>query len=240
MAVERHWDNATLKVHQAKYIDDMLHKFKLADAYTVSTPGEVGAVIPGSNKPLAVEVPYQALVGRLLYARVATRPDIAEAVSKLCRVMAKPEERHWQAAKRVLRYLKGTKTLGLLFSGGKADGLLHGYCDADWAGDVVSRRSTTGFVFMLCGASSEATVIFEDNQSCIALTRNPMTHGRSKHIAIKYHFTREKVLSGEVAIEYCPTAQMVKDALTKALESTRSSPCKCWARDDCMASGGVV
>eukprot|EP00873_Tetraselmis_striata_P000272 jgi/Tetstr1/420536/TSEL_011626.t1 len=261
MAVERDWDNATLKVHQAKYIDDMVHKFNLADAYAVSTPAEVGADVPGSNKPLAAEMPYQALVGSLLYAMVATRPDIAEAVSKLCRVMAKPEERHWQAAKRVLRYLKGTKTLGLTFSGGKADGLLHGYCDADWAGDVVSRRSTTGFVFMLCGAAvswksqlqatvalstaeaeymalcaavcealflrellrelccaqSEATVIFEDNQSCIALTRNPMTHGRSKHIAIKYHFTREKVLSGEVAIEYCPTAQMVADALTKAL-----------------------
>eukprot|EP00873_Tetraselmis_striata_P007787 jgi/Tetstr1/428051/TSEL_018107.t1 len=69
----------------------------------------------------------------------------------------------------------------------------------------------------LCCAQSEATVIFEDNQSCIALTRSPMTHGRSKHIAIKYHFTREKVLSGEVAIEYCPTAQMVPNALTKAL-----------------------
>eukprot|EP00873_Tetraselmis_striata_P007785 jgi/Tetstr1/428049/TSEL_018105.t1 len=261
MAVERDWDNATLKVHQAKYIDDMLHKFNLADAYAVSTPAEVGADVPGTNKPLAAEMPYQALVGSLLYAMVATRPDIAEAVSKLCRVMAKPEERHWQATKRVLRYLKGTNILGLTFSGGKADGLLHGYCDADWAGDVASRCSTTGFVFMLCGAAvswksqlqatvalstaeaeymalcgavcealflrellrklccaqSEATVIFEDNQSCIALTRNPMTHGRSKHIAIKYHFTREKVLSGEVAIEYCPTAQMVADALTKAL-----------------------
>eukprot|EP00873_Tetraselmis_striata_P010327 jgi/Tetstr1/430591/TSEL_020388.t1 len=261
MAVEQDWDNATLKVHQAKYIDDMVHKFNLADAYAVSTPAEVGADVPGSNKALAAEMPYQALVGSLLYAMVATRPDIAEAVSKLCRVMAKPEERHWQAAKRVLRYLTGTKTLGLTFSGGKADGLLHGYCDADWAGDVVSRRSTTGFVFMLCGAAvswksqlratvalstaeaeymalcaavcealflrellrelccaqSEATVIFEDNHSCIALTRNPTTHGRSKHIAIKYHFTLEKVLSGEVAIEYCPTAQMVADALTKAL-----------------------
>eukprot|EP00873_Tetraselmis_striata_P038947 jgi/Tetstr1/459211/TSEL_004655.t1 len=259
MAVERDWDNATLKVHHAKYIDDMLHKFDLADAYAVSTPAEVGADIPGSNKPLAAEVPYHALVDSQLYAMVAIRPDIAEAVSKLCRAMAKPEERHCQAAKRVLRYLKGTKTLGLTFSGGKADGLLHGYCDADWAGDVVSRRSTAGFVFMLCGAAvswksqlhatvalstaeavalcaavcealflrellrklccaqSEATVVFEDNQSCIALTRSPMTHGRSKHIAIKYHFTRDKVLSGEVAIEYCPTAQMVADALTKAL-----------------------
>ena len=112
MAVERDWDNATLKVHQAKYIDDMVHKFNLADAYAVSTPAEVGADVPGSNKPLAAEMPYQALVGSLLYAMVATRPDIAEAVSKLCRVMAKPEERHWQAAKRVLRYLKGTQNPG--------------------------------------------------------------------------------------------------------------------------------
>eukprot|EP00873_Tetraselmis_striata_P021410 jgi/Tetstr1/441674/TSEL_029899.t1 len=286
MAVERHWDNATLKVHQAKYIDDMVHKFNLADAYAVSTPAEVGADVPGSNKPLAAQMPYQALVGSLLYAMVATRPDIAQAVGKLCRVMAKPEERHWQAAKRVLRYLKGTKTLGLTFSGGKADGLLHGYCDADWAGDVVSRRSTTGFVFMLCGAAvswksqlhatvalstaeaeymawcaavcealflrellrelccaqSEATVIFEDNQSCIALTRNPMTHGRSKHIAIKYHFTREKVLSGEVAIEYCPTAEMVADALTKPLGRLKHAEfaMQMLGADDCMASGGVV
>eukprot|EP00873_Tetraselmis_striata_P000861 jgi/Tetstr1/421125/TSEL_012168.t1 len=56
MAVERDWDNATLKVHQAKYIDDMLHKFNPAAPYAVSTPAEVGADIPGSNKPLAAEV----------------------------------------------------------------------------------------------------------------------------------------------------------------------------------------
>eukprot|EP00873_Tetraselmis_striata_P018887 jgi/Tetstr1/439151/TSEL_027603.t1 len=63
------WDNATLKVHQAKYIDDMLHKFNLAYAFA-------------------------ALVCSVLDAMVATRPNIAEAVSKLCRAMAKPEERH--------------------------------------------------------------------------------------------------------------------------------------------------
>eukprot|EP00873_Tetraselmis_striata_P036459 jgi/Tetstr1/456723/TSEL_043420.t1 len=94
MAVERDWDNARLKVHQAKYIDDMLHKFNLACACAVSTPAEIGADIPGSNKPLAAEVPYQTLVCSVLDAMVATRPNIAEAVSKLCRVMAKPEERH--------------------------------------------------------------------------------------------------------------------------------------------------
>eukprot|EP00873_Tetraselmis_striata_P007808 jgi/Tetstr1/428072/TSEL_018127.t1 len=227
MAGERDWDNATLKVHQAKYIDDML----LADAYVVSNPAEVGADIHGSNKPLAAEVPYHALVGSLLYTMVATRPDIVEAVSKLSRAMAKPEERHCQAAKRVLRYLKGTKTLGLTFSGGKADGLLHGYCDADWAGDVVSRRSTTGFVFMLCGAAVswksqlQATVALSTAEAeyvalcaavCEALFLRELLL-LCKHIAIKYHLTRENMLSGEVAIEYRTTAHMVADALTKAL-----------------------
>eukprot|EP00873_Tetraselmis_striata_P038175 jgi/Tetstr1/458439/TSEL_044874.t1 len=216
MAVERDWDNATLKVHQAKYIDDMVHKFNLADAYAASTPAEVGADVPGSHKPLAAEMPYQALEGSLLYAMVATRPDIAEAVSKLCRVMAKPEERHWQAAKRVLRYLKAAvswksqlqATVALSTAEAEYMALCAAVCEELFLRELLRE---------LCCAQSEATVIFEDNQSCIALTRNPMTHGRSKHISIKYHFTREKVLSGEVAIEYCPTAQMVADALTKAL-----------------------
>eukprot|EP00873_Tetraselmis_striata_P029509 jgi/Tetstr1/449773/TSEL_036837.t1 len=214
MAVERDWDNATLKVHRAKYINDMVHKFYFADAYAVSTPAEVGADVPGSNKPLAAEMPYQALVGSLLYAMVATRPDIAEAVSKLCRVMAKPEERHWQAAKRVLRYLKVSwksqlhATVALSTAEAEYMALCAAVCEALFLRELLRE---------LCCAQSEATVIFEDNQSCIALTRNPMTHGRSKHIAIKYHFTRERVLSGEVANEYRPTAHMVADALTKPL-----------------------
>eukprot|EP00873_Tetraselmis_striata_P041907 jgi/Tetstr1/462171/TSEL_007236.t1 len=90
MAVERDWDNAMLKVHQAKYIDDMMHKFNLAHAYAVSTPAEVGADVPGSNKPLAAEMPYHALVGSLLYAMVATRPDIAEAVPCLVHTSQHP------------------------------------------------------------------------------------------------------------------------------------------------------
>eukprot|EP00873_Tetraselmis_striata_P038026 jgi/Tetstr1/458290/TSEL_044776.t1 len=166
MAVERDWDNATLKVHQARYIDDMLHKFNLADAYAASTPAEVGADVPGSNKPLAAEMPYHALVGSLLYAMVATRPDIAEAVSKLCRVKAKPEERHWQAAKRVLRYLKSQLHATVALSTAEAEYMALGaaVCEALFLRELLRE---------LCCAQSEATVIFEDNQSCIALTRTP-------------------------------------------------------------------
>ena len=142
------------------------------------------------------------------------------------------------AAKRVLRYLKGTRELGLTFRR-DADGLqLFGACDADWASDVDDRRSTTGFAFMAqkegaaiswnskkqptaaissseaeyqamsaavqevlylrslleeMGVKSEgATVIQEDNQSCIKMCKNPVMQKRTKHIDIKHHFVRER------------------------------------------------
>ena len=61
------------------------------------------------------------------------------------------------------------------------------------------------------------TVIKDDNQSCIALTKNPVFTARTKHIDIKYHYVREKVENKEVKFEYCATTNMVADVLTKAL-----------------------
>ncbi len=61
------------------------------------------------------------------------------------------------------------------------------------------------------------TVIYADNQGAIALARNPIQHGKSKHIATQWHFTREAVANGQVELEYTPTEQMVADGLTKAL-----------------------
>ena len=66
------------------------------------------------------------------------------------------------------------------------------------------------------------TVIFEDNQGCIALTENPVFHRRTKHIDIRYHFIREKVASGEVVLKYVPTADQLADLLTKGLPKPRS------------------
>ena len=81
-----------------------------------------------------------------------TRPDIAYAVGALARFMAKPTSVHWQAAKGVVRYLAGTVELGITFGASKDAGL-QGYCDADYAGDIDTRRSTTGFVFVLYGGA---------------------------------------------------------------------------------------
>jgi hypothetical protein len=69
------------------------------------------------------------------------------------------------------------------------------------------------------------TLIRADNQSCIALARNPEFHGRTKHIAIQYHFIREQVESGQIALEYCRTQEMVADVLTKGVPKEKHEWC---------------
>ena len=63
-----------------------------------------------------------------------------------------------------------------------------------------------------------ATQIYEDNQGCIALAKNPVYQARTKHIDTKYHFVREAIQNGEVRMDYCPTKTMLADVLTKAIE----------------------
>src|SRR3954463_7344061 len=64
---------------------------------------------------------------------------------------------------------------------------------------------------------STPTLIYEDNQSCIALAKNPIHHARIKHIDIQHHFICDKVETKEIELAYCPTDEMVADVLTKAL-----------------------
>ena len=82
-----------------------------------------------------------------MYAMLGTRPDLAYAVSVVSRYASRPNNSHWQAVKRIFRYIKGTLDLELTFQGSLR--ALEGYTDADWAGDRDTRRSTSGFLFNL-------------------------------------------------------------------------------------------
>jgi hypothetical protein len=94
------------------------------------------------------------MVGSLMYLVSWTRPDIAFAVSQCARHMSNPGPSHVIAAKRILRYLKGTQDLGLTYRRGTAaPNQLYGYADADHAGDPEGRRSVTGYIVMLNGAA---------------------------------------------------------------------------------------
>lgn len=95
--------------------------------------------------------PYQELIGALMYVTVGTRPDIAHAVSALSQFKSCHRGEHWAAAKRVLRYLRGTSDIGLTFH--KNNQPLRGFADADWGNCAVDRRSYSGYVFTLSGGS---------------------------------------------------------------------------------------
>ncbi|XP_019442254.1 PREDICTED: uncharacterized protein LOC109346970 [Lupinus angustifolius] len=88
---------------------------------------------------------YRSIVGVLQYATV-TRPDITYSINKVCQFLAKPLNSHWTVVKRILRYLQGTKHLGLTitYANINYDLPLIAYCDADWASDIDDKKSTSG------------------------------------------------------------------------------------------------
>ena len=139
---------------QENYISNMLKKFNMESCNPVDTPADVNVslVCNDGYSNDADKRLYQSLVGSLLYAAIATRPDISQAVSKVCKYTSNPSEAHMTAAKRILRYLKGTADLGLFYRKKTENKELVGYCDSDYAGDRDSRKSTTGHCFMLGGA----------------------------------------------------------------------------------------
>ena len=96
---------------------------------------------------------YQAAIGSLNYAMIASRPDICFAVGTLSQFMSNPSLDHRQGMKRIFRYLKGTLDNCLAFDANDANLELQGYSDANWAGDVYSKRSTSGYIFQLAGST---------------------------------------------------------------------------------------
>ena len=109
--------NNSLRLSQKPYIQQLLQKFKMESCHPVSTPAacDVKLSCDDGSKPADPNL-YQSIVGSLLYAAVSTRPDIAEAVGVLAKFNSCPTETHMTAAKRVIRYLKGTIDLGLVFT----------------------------------------------------------------------------------------------------------------------------
>lgn len=149
--VERNMEERWLKVHQGHYVRAPLEKHSMTDCIARATPLEVGLdstrpVVGTSAKALATLKKYQGLVWKLMWLR--TRADIQRPVNFLCRFLSCAGPTQLQLAKQVLRYLKGTPDMGLVFQAGD-DLELAGACDADLAGDLHTSKSTTGFYLRL-------------------------------------------------------------------------------------------
>ena len=94
---------------------------------------------------------YSQIIGSLMYLASATRPDISFAVSKLSRFVSNPGDDHWHALVRVMRYLNGTKSYDIHYTGYPR--VLEGYCDANWISDADEIYATSGYVFSLGGGA---------------------------------------------------------------------------------------
>ncbi|KAL3741671.1 hypothetical protein ACJRO7_017180 [Eucalyptus globulus] len=233
----------------------------MKDCNPVNTPVEFGLKLYKDHEGRKVDnTLYKQIVGSLMYL-TATRPDIIYYVSLISRYMENPTQMHLLAAKRILRYLQGTRDFGLFYKNGEKSDLL-GFTDSDYAGDQDDRRSTSGYAFMFgTGAiswsskkqpivtlsSTEAefvaatasacqaiwlrrileelqfkqpgpTKIFCDNNSAIKLSKNPVLHGRSKHIDVKFYFLRDLSNDGTIDLIYCRSEDQVADIFTKALK----------------------
>ncbi|KAL0403672.1 UNVERIFIED_CONTAM: Retrovirus-related Pol polyprotein from transposon RE1 [Sesamum radiatum] len=148
LGIEINQEKEGIFICQKKYTETLLKKFKMESCKTVTTPlvtGEKYKKEDGSEKVDGSI--YRSLIGSLLYL-TATRPDIMFATSLLSRFMQSPSQVHYGAAKRILRYLQGTKDFGIWYKSTN-DAKLVGYTDSDWAGSADDMKSTSGYTFSL-------------------------------------------------------------------------------------------
>jgi len=141
-------------MNQEKYINDLVHQYKLENCEIVENPQAVSIVLtPDKASKEMDKYPYPSLVGSLQYIIRGTRPDIANAVRELAKYTTCYNRIHWKAALRVLKYLKHTSTHGLVLSGQNKslDYLI--YTDASFGNANEERKSVLGYCLMLAGAA---------------------------------------------------------------------------------------
>lgn len=173
MRVTRDRTARTLKLDQTIYINKLLQQYNMTSCKPALTPEAERPFTPAhsatstssrahhdsddtsSNSSVQELGRYGSIVGALLYIALSTRPDIAHAASVLSRAISNPTAAHLIAAKRVLRYLSATSDLGLVYHSPQQHRttvtLAPTFCDADWAGDLAERRSTSGIVLKVNG-----------------------------------------------------------------------------------------
>ena len=131
-------------LHQKRYILDLINKYKNEDIYPSSN---LKPIINKKLQKIKIDVTrYKSLIGNLLYIAISTRPDIIYPVSKAAQKSNNPTLEDWVNTIKILGYLKFTINYGLKFD---SKNRITAYSDADYAGDLTTRRSTTGYVITI-------------------------------------------------------------------------------------------
>lgn len=152
MQIERDRRRKTIFIHQSMYARKILERFGMIDAKSMSVPCDPSSTLqPQSEEEDIESVPYREAVGSLMFLSIVSRPDISYAVNLVSKFLNRHGKEHWRAVKRIISYVAGTVKYGIEYRSGGRSPILEGYSDADFAGDVETRRSTTGYMFELAG-----------------------------------------------------------------------------------------
>jgi hypothetical protein len=191
-------------IHQSNYVKDMIKRFQLEDWKPVSTPMTIGCKLSKQNESKVVDPKHhRSMIGSLLYV-TTSRPDVKQAVGMVARFQAAPKESHVQAVKTIFRYLKGTIDIGLWYPS-KDSFTLKSYSDADWAGCVDDRKSTSGGAFFL-GESLVAWIT--KKQSSISLSSTEAENIATSECCTQVEWMKQtlqdiKMVFEEPTIIYC-------------------------------------
>lgn len=139
----------SITIHQKQYTEQIIERFGMLQASPCNTPADSNVILTRSeNIDFVPDFPYREAVGALLFLSSVSRPDIAYAVNIVSRYINNPNKEHINAVKRIIRYLIKTKNMCITYN---CSNELTGFCDSDFAADLDSRKSNSGYVFMLNG-----------------------------------------------------------------------------------------
>lgn len=218
--VRRDRERRTLGLSQASYIDAIIKRYGFEDVKPVSMPMDPSTTLSASQGPQTAQeqadmkhFPFREAVGSLMYGAMATRPDIAFAVTMLSRFSINPGLTHWHAVKWVFQYLKGSRNLWLTYGTGDENPLT-GYGDAD--GNMQEDRyAISGYAFILNGG---AISWYSKRQEVIALSTTESEYIAATHATKEALWLRQLIaelfgaVSGPTTV-YCDNQSAI--ALTK-------------------------
>ncbi|KAK8636571.1 hypothetical protein V6N13_124316 [Hibiscus sabdariffa] len=226
-----------LGLSQSTYIDKVLKRFSMEKSkrgflpmrHGISLSKEMCPSTPQERERMS-QIPYASAIGSIMYAMICTRPDLSYALSMTSRYQANPGEGHWTAVKNILKYLRRTKDVFLVY-GGEEELRIKGYTDASFQTDKDDSRSQSAseeakeavwikkFITELgvIPSISDAVDLYCDNNGAIAQAKEPRSHQRSKHILRRFHLIQEIIDRGDVEICKVHTDDNIADPLTKPL-----------------------
>ncbi|GJU24795.1 hypothetical protein Tco_1163416 [Tanacetum coccineum] len=198
----------------------MQEKLKFSKSQGAPTPAEIQCM---------QNISYASAVGSIMYAVRCTCPDVAFAQNITSPFQQNPGEVHWTDVKNILKYLRNTKDMFLIYGGDtKRELRVSCYTDAGYLTDADDMKSQIRYVFVLNGGvvdwkSTKTHKMYCDNTGAISIAKESGTTKGARHYRAKVHYLREVIEYGDVKIEKVHIDNNLADPFTKALPYPKHS-----------------